>query len=388
MSHMQLPKDELPHSPNCKRMFLTTFNKKGMKTPKFYSSCFFLALMLCVCHGCGKGNETECGGLTFSKERAVRIDETNLTPVFDVPLDTASQAVVYPQARMRMGKEGFFVFTREALFLYNPKGAFLRKIGQQGRAANEYLEIVDVALDEPDKCVEILGPQKIYTYGYDGRFLHNKDLPISACSFIHAEGRYWVCNGRTGNEPQVVFVLDDQLKQRGAFLDGKADIPIMEDNFGRAPVQSFHESFTHDIYHMDGDSLRLAYVVESPGLEIPEDLFKGDPMEIMQKMQSNDCVVIKSFLENERYIYMLVQEYAQGSEGVRDYHWVIDKRSGKERVVDVGIPANGSFHDNPQLLTADNIVYFLGYPIVKDSDSYNPEENPHIIGLDLSKIVE
>lgn len=359
-----------------------------MKTLHFYLSYFALALMLCACNSGGKGDETGCERLTFSKEQAVSIDKTNLAPVFDVPLDTASQAVVYPQARVRMGKEGFFVFTREALFLYNLKGEFLRKIGQPGRAANEYLEIVDVALDEPNKCVEILAPQKICTYGFDGRFLHNKDLPISACSFIRADGRYWICNGRTGNEPQVVFVLDDQLKQKGAFLDGKADIPIMEDNFGRAPVLSFHESFTHDIYHMDADSLRLAYVVESPGLEIPEGLFTGDPMEIMQKMQSNNYVVIKSFLENEKYIYMLVQEYEQGSEGVRDYHWVIDKQNGKERIVDVGIPANGSYHDNPQLLTADNIVYFLGYPIVNASDTYSPAENPHVIGLDLSKIIE
>lgn len=356
------------------------------KTSKLSPLCIALTLMLCACNGGGKSEDTECQHLTFSKEKAVSLDETSITPILDVPLDTTSLAVVYPQARMRMGKDGYFVFTREALFLYNLKGEFQRRIGKPGRAANEYIEIVDVALDEPNGCVEILEPQKIYTYDDDGRFLRNKDLPISACSFIRVDGNYWICNGRTGNEPHVVFLLDDQLKQKAAFLDGKADIPIMEDNFGRSPVSSFHESFTHDIYHLDGDSLHLAYVVESPGLEIPEGLFTGDPMTIMQKMQSNDFVVIKCFLENEAYIYMLVQEYAKGSEGVRDYHWVIDKRTGEERIVDVGIPANGSFHDNPQLLTADHIVYFLGYPIVKATDSYNAEENPHIVGLDLSKV--
>lgn len=326
--------------------------------------------------------------LTFKKEKAIKITESIVSPTIDIQLDTASGAFFHPQAQMRMGCSNIFVFTKKALYRFNLQGHLLNRIGNLGSATNEYIEINDVDIDSKCKHVEVLTPEKINTYTVEGKFIEARkpETRMGICSFIRTGDSYWLSNGRNGTADYTVYVTDTLFRNKGNFLKGSLSIPIMEDNFSRSPVLSFRESSSHDIYHIDGDSLTAAYKVESPGLEIPEGLFNGDPMEVMVKMQSKNFIVIKSFLENETYIYMLIQEYVAGEENVNDYHWVINKDTKEEKLIDLGAVAEGSFHDNPQCMSDDNIVYFLGYPILTDNDKYDPAGNPHVIGIDLSRI--
>lgn len=353
----------------------------------FFVATGIVALLFTSCNE-KQHSEQACQTLTFQKEKATEIAEMDLTPTADIALDTAQAAIVYPQARMRMSKAGdLYVFTHDQVFRYNADGTFLCTIGQIGHGNGEYEAVNDLAIDEKERAVEVLAPRKILRYDTEGKFIDSKPIPFSPCAFALADNGYWLANGRNGTDDDYAIRLTDKsLKEKGCWLKGSYDIPIMEDNFGRSPLPTFRESYSHLIYRLTPDSVELAYTIVCPEREIPADLYKGDPMEVFQKMHENDYILIKAFLESDDYIYMLMQEYNKGSETVNDYHWVVDKKAGEERIIALGALANGSYHDNPQCLTADGTVYFLGFPIVAEDNADYALGNAHIVALSLPDI--
>jgi len=119
---------------------------------------------------------------------------------------------------------------------------------------------------------------------------------------------------------------------------------------------------------------------------------KMPPMEAFEFLQKCHYAYIKSYLENDTYIYLQIGEIQEGNEKVL-YHWIINKRNNyQEKILKVDLFKDPNFTDSylvsPQLLTEDNFLYFLGYPIEKENDDIDFDLNPSIVIINLKQILQ
>jgi hypothetical protein len=106
-----------------------------------------------------------------------------------------------------------------------------------------------------------------------------------------------------------------------------------------------------------------------------------NPMEIIGYLRGIDYATIRCYLENEKYVYLMVVENKSSDTPVV-YHWIINKDNAHETVVKMDRVIDSCWF-SPQLLTEDHMVYYLGYP-VGDDDRINFDSNPSIVMMDIS----
>lgn len=338
----------------------------------------FMSVLLFSCNSKKEISEN----YTFNKNSAVDISQVKIEPEIDIALETTESALLPSYANLCMDKNNFFLYTQNAIIRYDKQGRPVNKIGSLGHGKGEFVELNDIFVNENNKTVEVLAPGAVYTYDYSGKFIAKKTTEIEAVSFVRNNEKYWFSTGHNRFDTFALFRTNKNLDIEEKFLDAEYGIPIKENNFGKGTVLTYKESFIHDIYKIEQDNLVLAHRLTFTDLEIPSDLFKGNVEDIMNKMSRNSYAVVHCFLENENYIYMLVDEYMEGGE-INAYHWIINKTISKDMIIKLDSGALESFHYNPQILTEQNIVYFVGYPTANEDET----ANPHIIGIDLSKII-
>ncbi len=84
-------------------------------------------------------------------------------------------------------------------------------------------------------------------------------------------------------------------------------------------------------------------------------------------------------------LYIHVFENIPNEKNGNFYHWFINKKTNANTVIQQ--PQNispDSYLYSPQILTADNELYFIGYPLEKEDDVANINENPSVIVLSVS----
>ncbi|MCD8235496.1 MAG: 6-bladed beta-propeller [Prevotellaceae bacterium] len=339
--------------------------------------CFISILVF----SCNKRND-RLADYKFDKDNAVDISQIKIEPEIDIALETTESAISPSYANLCMDKDNFFLYAQNTIIRYDREGHPVNKIGSLGHGKGEFIEVNDIFVNENDKTVEVLAPGAVYTYDYSGKFIAKKAVGIEAVSFVCNNGKYWFSTEHNRFDTFALFRTNKNFDIEEKFLDAEYGIPIKENNFGKGTVLTYKESFIHDIYRIEQDNLVLTYRLEFTDLEIPSNLFKGEVEEIMNKMNQNNYAVVHCFLENENYIYMLVDEYMKDEE-INAYHWIINKTANKDMIIKLDNSALESFHYNPQILTEQNIVYFVGYP----TENEDVNENPHITGIDLSKII-
>ena len=307
------------------------------------------------------------------------------TVVSDVKLEMSDSVMVEPNSRLRMNKDDYFVFLSGSIYHYNSDGKFLNKIGGVGHAINEYTELRDVCLSPNGKEVEVLTYLMVKKYDYSGKLLKNINTDIFATSFYHDKDYYWFYTGvNTCYTKYEIVRTDENLQNRKEFIDRGYKLPASTSAFCVSPVKSYRYMFSNDIFHIIGDTIVPAYKYRFPDYEMPESLGYSDIEELIdnQTLENSCFTAISSYLENERYIFLMVEECVKDKYFL--YHWIIDKKEDKELVVKIPEQERekNTYYTNPQLLTEDNILYFLGTDKTSDND-----ESVHVKGVDLSKMM-
>jgi hypothetical protein len=75
----------------------------------------------------------------------------------------------------------------------------------------------------------------------------------------------------------------------------------------------------------------------------------------------------------------------KGKEMPDIYQWIINKDNGHETIVQTNL-VMGSYLLSPQLLTADNLLYYIGYPIENGGEEVTTDANPSIVMIDISDV--
>ena len=301
----------------------------------------------------------------------------------DVELQTSDSVVLASYYRVQTNENGIYVFSQGPIYRFDNNGKFVNKFGGIGHAENEYLELTDVYINRITENIEVATPRMLKVYDYDGKYKFSKKLAIDMVSFFHDTDGYWFSTGANKLYSDCeVFKADDNFKIQKEFVNRGFTMPNLAPNFGRCPVKTYKFPLSNDVYHIDteNDTVMLAYRLRFPGLDIPEAFNYGKIGEV--NFLDYDYAETWSFLESERYIYVLVAENVDSKCCV--YHWFIDKRSNRELVVRIGDAEKNfdSYLLHPQFLDEDDILYFFGVDLENSKN-----DSLHLIGINIEKML-
>lgn len=342
--------------------------------------------------GCNKTNE-EKPALTFTPESAVPMNSTNFgKELQSVPLETTDESLFFNFATFGMDGD-FFIFPRGescSILRFSKDGKYLNKIGAVGNGPGEYAELTDICVDPSTKTISILGTDEIYKYNYDGSFIDKRPTPFPAFSFyIDPNGNHWFYSGNNKKlNPDKLKKFDASMKPLDQSLPADETIlPWGFDNLKKnGAITTFVEGFTDTVYQIKDGKIATAYAIDFKDLALDKSAFPTDPMDLIPFLQSKHYASIKNYLENDNYAYFqLLESSPANPRSMGIYHWIFDKAANKNLLIKQDSEMNPMTYLNaPQILTADNQLYFIGY--VPDSDLAAQDNNPSIVSIDLSKI--
>ena len=345
----------------------------------FFKSILFCAI-LSIFSCTTKNEEKSLATYTFHIDNAVEFADSILSVSKEIVLDTSVVTQLTSNTNFMIDDDRIFCHALTYVYEFDKEGKLISKIGQMGHGKGEYIQVHGVTLNKQDKIVEVLDAQEIYRYDYDGNFLSKESIDLPFSNFVYNDGYYWFASGYNSICGDYnLYKYDKSFNQLEGVGERNMDICMDEDYFGKGTILTYRSSFSHDIYQIIDNKAVIAYTMKFPGLEIPESFQNTSVSNIMQEMESNNFAIIRRFMENERYIFMLIQESNPKSQDLLLYYWIIDKKMKDERIVKFsGLKLDDSnldsYYLNPQVLDKDNILYFVG---CKD----NP--NIGIYGIDL-----
>lgn len=364
--------------------------KTNIPTQKFILLC-----LLCLATSCIQKKKANDIDLYFPKrDNIISFQESDLFKNKIVtPLEINNEALIggYPSMLL---DSSFFIYSRNGggkVFCFDKTGKFMRTIGAIGNGPEEYTELTDICLDTKGHSVEILSLNSVYRYTYEGDFIRKIPIEYPAFSFYREnDSCYWLY---TGNNR---FFSDYKLFKVSTISDKvekylKSDLnllPISENNFHKnGEYTSFHESYNNSVYLIEKGIFSNAHTISFDDLNMDLSNAPEDPMDFIPYLKQKHYATIRCFLENKEYIYVQVFENIPQNTNGRFYHWFINKKTKKNTVVEQPQDvAPDSYLYAPQILTADNHLYFIGYPLEKEGDLANTDENPSIVIINVSTL--
>jgi hypothetical protein len=348
-------------------------------------------LLIFIFYGCSRDKDA-CNEndktITFNKEQSIDFSESN---IFEnkkiVPLETTDNSLIPAYPSLIIDGDNFFIFNKNSnkpIFRFNSHGDFINKIGSIGNGPNEYAELIDVTINPSNKYIEVLTSNNvIQQYAYDGMPLAQINITIPAFSFANVNNEYWIYTGNNKvYSPYRLFHSKDGLNSFQAYLTDDSNIlPLMENNFGGNVYLTFWESLYPKTYKIMGDSL-YSYTIKFPGLNIPPAVHTKSAMEVIPYLQQLHYASIRTYFENATFIYFLIYE-VKGKEIPVVYHWIINKDDRNETVIKQTNVEDDSYTLHPQLLTKDNLLYFIGNPVENKFADF--DSNPMIVIVDIAE---
>ena len=300
----------------------------------------------------------------FDKNKVEELSAVQFPVASTIMLDSAISSTFPGNTNIMVDGDYIFCYTREFAHAFNKEGKYLNKIGNLGHGRGEYAQILDLTLNKKEKQVAIIDGGAVLMYDYNGEFLSKQKLESPFAAITYDDNDYWFASGNNSVCGDFeLYKTDKEFKQYTTFIDRKFNIPIEEDNFGKGTILTYRNSFSHNIYHIKNGQASLAYQISIPDMEIPESLANDDMMKVAMAMGTESFTLIRTFVENDDYIYMLLHEQVAGSEGLSMafYHWIINKKTSEQKILRYDASMANTFHYNPQVLKSDNNMLFVGY---------------------------
>lgn len=357
---------------------------------KKYTYLLFLSVLILCC--CSK-EKTEVSGrkFIFDKSKCISFAQSTMFKnKKEILLETNNEILIpgYPSLLM---DDGFFIYSKNqggSILRFDLNGRYLNKIGNEGVGPEEYTGLSDISLNVTQKEIQILAYNGIYRYTYDGDFLEKKACEYPAASFFCSNNdNYWLYVGNNIDfNTHKLIRTDSKLNSTDKYLEIKSNmLPIVENNFGKGEdYTTFRESFNNQLYLIENDSLNPSFLIQFPDLEIPSSIFSMDPMEIIPFLKQNSWAMVQCYLENKKYIYLLIKENDPIENKSIFYHWIIDKETNDYTITRQNHVTPDSYLLSPQLLTNNNELIYFGHLIERENDSINTEINPSVFIVNLS----
>lgn len=359
-----------------------------IKRTVFLSMMFTLVFMLNSCDNTDKNIIPEYvfhKDISVSQTKMDSLARLNLTI-----LDTAQHVILPGNACcMSVADGSYFVYAKASVYRFNEKGECQAVIGRLGHGKGEYPEARDIAIDEKERKVVVLSEQSVYVYDYEGKYVSKHSINIPANSICKTDNHYWFSTGNnTSNSANTLFRTNLEYGDMKGFAPAESEVNMVEKNFGKGAMTTYHNWFSHTVYRVDDEKVSVAFCLSFPMLEFPQCTNKDmDFWERDKILSASNYISIAQCLENNHYLYLLLAENIPSKQSMQVYHWIINKRTDNSMVVKINQESMESYHVNPQYLSEDNVLFFIGYPEAHVSETSAFRNNPSIVRINLTDLI-
>ena len=170
----------------------------------------------------------------------------------------------------------FILDSKDYVYLFDTCGTFIRKIGDKGKARNEYLKLIGMYIDKKNDYVNILdfSRKDFIRYDYLGNFIDRISVPFdkinTAYDFVNTEDFLCCvnCNKKNVSEYNFTTLKWDNLKTTnllkfsvtGKYLSIWDGGRICKNSMGILAVTSFSDT----IYKIGSNAVDPVFVLNGP----------------------------------------------------------------------------------------------------------------------------
>ena len=307
---------------------------------RIYTIILFLALLTIT--GCHSRNQGPTGDMvTYTPLEETLVTE-DLAPYIEkmeaVRLSDDPRLLFSDVDKMLIDNEGHFYILDYGgnLVTVNPDGTFFRQFSGRGRASNEYIGIVDIALTD-NELVILDGPKAKFFDLTDPSSYRVVDIPSENPYDAVApagDGGLYLFSAFPAKISDAGKKKDDLLcKVSGdgsvvATYVQREDCTFSMSNISQSSGNTYYlrpQDSRHVFYRLEGDAPEPVYRIDFQGQCIPERYYYTEAKEdIMQYMMSNWYKLPMDLHETDSHLYF----HASGP-GASDCIFLYDKGSRK-----------------------------------------------------------
>lgn len=326
---------------------------------------------------------------TTNNIKKLRLNNKILNKVEKTLLSSSDSTLIPVSSKLFVTDNEYIVFSNRTsqIFRYDNKGGFINFIGKKGQGPREFTEIRDLIVNNNNNQIEILDNQTIVKYNFKGEFVKKNKHSLPAFSFGLYDNHYWFYLGNNVSKNKLVKT-DFEFVKKEEFLPvtNHKMLPFMEDNFNKGQCLTFRESLSSDLYKINNNKLIHSYSIDFGSYQLSEEvLLIETPMELFKKLKSTVYAGVRLYLENKRYLFLVVFKHIPNSTP-EVYYWILDKNSKRQNVIQIQDISEQSYLLNPQFLSKNNEIYFLGYHVSNKDEEIDLNSNPSVIKLKIDKL--
>ena len=285
----------------------------------FYRSLFVMALLLaqCALFSCRSKQAAE----NVIKINDAQVQTLYMSEYFEsieyIPLETNDECLIGDKPSLYMTDE--FIVTiasKKCLVFDRQTGKFIRRIGVEGRGANEYSRIPHgIIVNEQEKTISMGQGNRLIEYSLvDGAVISSSTQipPLVASKIAYITKDSWAMSflNLTGNIPNQMLFFDrervvDSIPNRCLFVPKTRhiDINMSEILFYRYNNNVYYKYFLNDtIFKIVDRALQPAWVFEMRRSSHVLQQFRDDPPALSK--ESEDYHLVNSLLETDEYMFL------------------------------------------------------------------------------------
>lgn len=351
--------------------------------------CFLLTIILSSCSEQKEDEQSNKIVFDLSKAQNLDLPSASLLNKQIVQLASSDSVIIPAYSNLIVNENHFILYSQmtNQIFRFNSDGSFINFIGKKGNGPAEFVEMRDILID--DKTIEVLDREAIVRYGLNGEFIEKAKTEIPAFSFAIANNGYWFY--LSDNPAYSQFRLIETDKEFSNHIEHlpirNRSMPLIEDNFSKNGALTFRESLSPTLYTLDNGLINSLYI-DFGSLQLSEEVLSANPDLLFDKMNESDYAVIRKYMDNKEYVFLHVMITKPNSMEPEMFYWIIDKKSHKEKLIRVQDFVENSYLLFPQLMTDNNIIYFLGYDVANSDEWIDEDSNPSIVGIGVRELFE
>lgn len=237
-----------------------------MAKKKYYILTLFVLYFFCYCSDKGKGKHII---LKVSLEES----SVPISDIFDsaelIPLETSEESFIRYIDKIAIEDSTYYLFDRSqfAIFIYNTKGQYLRKLSKIGQGPGEYTHLTDFIFDHSKKRMEVLSPFGIlYCYDLDGNFISSHRLPSPPLNYQKLEklNTHYIMWSHVPSQEKQISIIPEALEEiSNSFYSSNritCDFSLRDGVFNLYDENVyFYNAFSNTVYLVTPDSLKIAY---------------------------------------------------------------------------------------------------------------------------------
>ena len=154
------------------------------------------------------------------------------------------------------------IFGEQSIYRFDRKGRFLNRIGEKGKGPQEYLNILDIAIEEKNNHIYIQSSPyfTLVSYTKNGDFKEKKTKDIPVNGFCKNNEIYWIFAGYNNQKlPQYLIQMDTAFKMRDSLtlpIDFKNTSPSILPKFSSFKDHSYFWQNPYPmVYKLDTDTV-------------------------------------------------------------------------------------------------------------------------------------